>query len=296
KKRTAQFAKDNSPGTPESFPPPLQPNSISTLGELRSVTGPDGHNRLLVLGGLGNSGSAKTGIGQPSIQHYANNDGWFDDTSDGPVRANLVIQVSKIDGHPAPPNMSPQTVPVDVPAWVITGYPRYAPQIVDIVTMDDLVYDLAVRNFNYAPAIYKDGEWNNDYYPYFWRDIWPIPVRPFSYQFVADIDPMNGGDPHETGKGSGGNMDPDQLSAAPWAGSPAEQENHRARRGLIWKVLRKAGQENALYAAHPKVGRILFAMPLLCGDNPLSNDIVSKFLRLTDTQLFLIKQWAEGKF
>jgi hypothetical protein len=37
-------------------------------------------------------------------------------------------------------------------------------------------------------------------------------------------------------------------------------------------------------------------MPLLCRDNPLSNDLVSKFLRLTDTQLFLLRQWAEGKF
>ena len=37
-------------------------------------------------------------------------------------------------------------------------------------------------------------------------------------------------------------------------------------------------------------------MPLLCGDNPLSNEIPSKFLRLTDTQLFLLRQWADGKF
>ena len=38
------------------------------------------------------------------------------------------------------------------------------------------------------------------------------------------------------------------------------------------------------------------AMPLLCGDNPLSNTVPAKFLRLTDTQLFLLKQWADGKF
>src|SRR5262249_32425575 len=85
KLRVAHFAKGAPTGTPESSPPPLQPFSIDTLGELRSTTGPDGHNRLLVLGGLGNSGSAKTGMGQPSIHHYANNDGWFDDISDGSV-------------------------------------------------------------------------------------------------------------------------------------------------------------------------------------------------------------------
>jgi len=233
-------------------------------------------------------------MGQPSIQHYANNAGWFDDTSDGYVRATLVLQVTEIDGHPAPPGQT-AAIPVDIPAWVIVGYPRYAPQIVDIVTLDDLVYDIAVRDFNYAPTIYN-GDWNKDYHPYFWRDIWPILTRPFSYQFVADIDPMAGGDPHDTAKGMGGNMDPDLLSVPPHVGTPADQANHAAARAFIYKVLRKQGQENSIYADHPKQGRILFAMPLLCGDNPLSNDLVSKFLRLTDTQLFLLRQWAEGKF
>ena len=37
-------------------------------------------------------------------------------------------------------------------------------------------------------------------------------------------------------------------------------------------------------------------MPLLCGDNPLSNESPSKFLRLTDTMLFMMRQWAEGNF
>ena len=61
-------------------------------------------------------------------------------------------------------------------------------------------------------------------------------------------------------------------------------------------MLRKAGQENRLYADRQAPGRIFFAMPLLCGDNPISNDLPSKFLRLTDTMLFLLHQWAEGKF
>src|SRR5215831_12902939 len=113
KKRTAGFSKGTSPGTPESFPPDdLSPNPITTLGQLMSVTGPDQYNRLLVLGGFGNSGSTKQGLAEPSIQNYANNDGWFDDTSDGPVNASLVIQVEKIDGVPAPPNLV-QKIPVD---------------------------------------------------------------------------------------------------------------------------------------------------------------------------------------
>jgi hypothetical protein len=37
-------------------------------------------------------------------------------------------------------------------------------------------------------------------------------------------------------------------------------------------------------------------MPYLCGDNPISNVAATKFLRLTDTQLFFLRQWANGKF
>ena len=37
-------------------------------------------------------------------------------------------------------------------------------------------------------------------------------------------------------------------------------------------------------------------MPLLNGDNPLSNSVPSKFLRLTDYQLYVLRQWANGLF
>jgi hypothetical protein len=37
-------------------------------------------------------------------------------------------------------------------------------------------------------------------------------------------------------------------------------------------------------------------MPLLCGDNPLSNTAPAKFLSLTPTMLFLLGQWALGLF
>ena len=316
KERLANFSPGSSPGTPASFPPEnLRPNPITTLGEIRSVTGPDGHNRLLVLGGLGNSGSSKSGATEPSIQHYANNDGWFDDISDGPVSATLICKPLTIDGYPAPAGMTPLTIPVDVPAWVMVGYPRYAPQITDIVTMDDLVYDIAVRYFNYAPMIYghppfdphvavtdvrawrEKARWNPDYYPYFWRDIWPILTRPFAYQFVTDFDAMTGGDPHQTGKGSGGNMDPDQISIPPHAGeNPTDCQTRRARRQFVYSVLRKPGQENHLYTGDATQFARLFAMPFLCGDNPLTNTVASKFLRLTETMLFILHQWAEGKF
>jgi hypothetical protein len=95
-KQKAQFAAGVNPQAPQSFPPPLSPLSVDYLGELLA-TRQDGHNRLLVLGGRGNSGSVRSGLGEPLIQNYANNDGWFDDISDGPVTAMLSCQVVKVD-------------------------------------------------------------------------------------------------------------------------------------------------------------------------------------------------------
>ena len=39
---------------------------------------------------------------------------------------------------------------VDDPAWVIVGYPRFAPQIVHIITLNELVEDLAIRQFAFG--------------------------------------------------------------------------------------------------------------------------------------------------
>ena len=67
---------------------------------------------------------------------------------------------------------------------------------------------------------------------------------------------------------------------------------------FVWGVLRKPGQENIWdYPFDPNMPKYLpILMPFLCGDNPLSNTVPSKFLRLTETQLFILGQWAHGKF
>ena len=334
KQRTAQFTRGQNPGYTQSFPPPLTPLSIETLGELKA-TQQDKYNRLIVLGGFGKAGSYKKGFGQPVIKHYANNDGWFDDISDGPVMARVKYKVLKEDGRdPNPHTPKFQFVTVESPAWVIVGYPRYAPEILDIVTMDDLVYDIAVREFGYNPFMYgtppfissqpppdpadskalalwrENAQWNPDYYPYFNRDIWPILTRPQNYQVLMDFDAFTGGDPHETASGSGGNFDPSVISIPPHDGEdPEELKARRRQRMFIWNVLRKSGQENLWTSPLPNGQENLWTsshlndpknlpilMPFLCGDNPLSNIVPSKFLRLTDTQLFILNQWAEGKF
>ncbi|MDH6129903.1 LodA/GoxA family CTQ-dependent oxidase [Kitasatospora sp. GP82] len=91
------------------------------LGELRT----DEDGRLLVFGGFGQSASYN---GKP-VTTYANNEGWHDDTGDGPVTATVTL--------------GDREVPVD-PAWVLVGPPNYAPALKGIRTLYDLLYDVFV--------------------------------------------------------------------------------------------------------------------------------------------------------
>ncbi|GHG61908.1 LodA/GoxA family CTQ-dependent oxidase [Streptomyces griseocarneus] len=98
------------------------------LGELRT----DAVGRLVFLGGRGVSASFEN---KPA-GHFANNDTWHDDVSDGPVTAE-----ARIDGR---------TVPVD-PAWVVVAPPNYAPDLKSVRTMYDLMRDTFVAAGTLAP-------------------------------------------------------------------------------------------------------------------------------------------------
>ena len=91
------------------------------LGEITTDSG----GRLVVLGGRGKSGSLP---GAP-ITDFANNDGWYDDVSDGPVTARV-----RIDG---------KDLPVD-PAWVVVAPPNYAPDLKGVRTLYDLLRDVFI--------------------------------------------------------------------------------------------------------------------------------------------------------
>ncbi len=93
------------------------------LGEIAT----DDHARLVVLGGHGVSASwdASRAI------TFANNEGWHDDVSDGPVTAEVVL-----DGTPLEV----------VPSWVVVAPPNYAPQRKSVRTMWDLMRDVAIQD------------------------------------------------------------------------------------------------------------------------------------------------------
>ena len=238
-RRRAEFSRSGSGAYAPTFPPEdLQPHSIDTLGEILT----DDKGRLLVLGGCGNSGTCKTGFGHPRIDTYANNDGWFDDTSDGPVMARLVMYSSEVSRL--------RYIDVEYPAWVLAAYPRYCPEILDIITLEEVVQDVAIREFAARPDLYGPTgsfghpkhidptdlaaltywkasrlEWNPSYRPWFYRDIWPILFRPDEMNFVTNVLQQSNFPHNQTSRG---NFDPNILSLPPFVVPAAEQSHQRA--------------------------------------------------------------------
>lgn len=310
----AAFTKGENPGYPQTFPPAdIKPNPIDTLGEL--IANKQGDNpRLVVLGGRGNSGSTNT----PVITSFVNNDGWYDDISDGPVTAKInytyPFTYTNSDGKKVTEAKN-GVMEVQVPAWVVVGYPRYVPQMLDMITLDEAMYDLFVRNFQYAPQVFgvapydrasntpkteeetalwlNDAGYNPDYYPKFYEEIWPVLRRPDLYQYTYDFDFFSGGDPHNTG--TGGNLDQRALSTPPSGGKDPYLQN----RQYVIRIMREPLQTNLYFnTGKSKINpdhkpRL---MPMLCGNNPISNTSPDKFLAMTQTQLFFLRQWAAGKF
>jgi hypothetical protein len=72
----------------------------------------------------------------------------------------------------------------------------------------------------------------------------------------------------------------------------------RPYRQYVFDLLRQQGEENTFRIGTKPTSRVhgLPLMPLLAGDNPLTNTLPSKFLRLTDYQYYLLRQWALGFF
>ncbi len=241
----------------QRFPPQdIGPFSIDTLGDINMTE----QGELHVVAGHGHSGSD---LKHRTIKTYANNDGWYDDTSDGPVTAVVVLH----DG----------TEIETTPAWVICGPPAYAPQIANLVTLYDTIFDTTVRKMNARPNIYSQGMWNsgdNGFKPHFETHIKPILERGQHYPWVVAIPPR-----------------PHCFNMEMMADNSSGMKGMRQR---IVDYLRAPGDENTLVSG--TTGGTM--MPYLAGDASIgpADKTPSKFLCLTDTQYFMLQQWADGYF
>jgi hypothetical protein len=121
------------------------------LGELRT----DEAGRLIVLGGRGFSSS---GDGTKAVT-FANNEGWHDDVSDGPVTARVTFHGDEL---------------IVDPAWVVVAPPNYAPMQKSVRTLWDLMRDVAIQA----------GTLPSPMRPSFEQDIRPIFERMSHLQWV----------------------------------------------------------------------------------------------------------------
>jgi hypothetical protein len=151
---------------PKSFPqdhfPLYNPwGEIDTLGELST----DPQGRLIVAGGYGRASAIlqenDSGTTEPApLQNAVDNDGWFDDCSDGPVDATLVFNDgSRVAVHGA---------------WVNVTDPAFAPQTQNVVSLWDDVYDTWVRELDLQPEVYSQGRFQADFKPAFADQIQPF--------------------------------------------------------------------------------------------------------------------------
>lgn len=118
------------------------------LGELRT----DPQGRLLFLGGFGISDSPWPN-NPPTT--FANNDGWHDDVSDGPVDASVIYDGDELQVEGA---------------WIVTAPPNYAPDLVGIQTMYDVIFNTLDAPSTGSAGLYAKRKVT----PSFQHDILPI--------------------------------------------------------------------------------------------------------------------------
>jgi len=256
KKTTASWwngtAVKKLPDYPKSFPDDSFPKldcpigPIDTLGELQT----DSEGRLLVIGAHGKACAWTDGDGKPyPLNHDVDNDGWFDDTADGPVSAALVLDdgsVEQVHG-----------------AWVVSTDPSYAPQILNVVSLWDDIYDAWVRALALAPDLFADGAFNPGYQPDFADQIYPFLSSAALQRWATNL-PERAIAAHGAVGGITASDDPDKTELA----------------GL--GVIRNPNM--------PADASKTFLMPLSLGDNG------QPFLSPSRTQYFFLQQWDAKKF
>ncbi|MGH9931318.1 MAG: LodA/GoxA family CTQ-dependent oxidase [Pyrinomonadaceae bacterium] len=144
------------PGQKTAFDTGKFMGKIVPLGEIST----DAQGHLILLGGFGQSASPTNA----ELTTFANNDGWYDDVSDGPVSAAIVL------------NGGVQTIQA-AGAWAIVGPPDFAPALDSVITLYDVLLQVAVDKLGLVlPA-----------QPSFTKDIYPLLLRSINLKWVSKL-------------------------------------------------------------------------------------------------------------
>jgi len=226
------------------------------LGEVRT----DDAGRLLFLGGHGVSASP-TGspIYDPEDPNgFINADGWYDDMSDGPVTAEVMIE-----GRP---------IPVE-PAWVLTAPPNYGPNVHGVRTLYDLLFDL------YVWAGWLDAPREVS----FREDVYPILRRLSKLQWV------NRGFATQFGYAAPNDFEnPDYVAKLAYVPKSGEVDLYGELRRQVFNSFRDPnGTDNNQFPWPWIYGDAMDVPP---ANTPRQNASVSP------TQYLVLMAWAAGKF
>ncbi|WP_266171359.1 LodA/GoxA family CTQ-dependent oxidase [Dyella subtropica] len=226
------------------------------IGELQT----DAAGRLQVLGGHGESASPK---GTPIFDKddpdsFINADGWYDDTCDGVVTANV--------------NIEGRDIPVEA-AWVVTAPPNYGPQVKSVRTMYDLLYDLYVQaGWLQPPGVIS-----------FTHDVYPILFRLTDLQWTNQGFAENFG--HDTMFDFANPELIEKLSTLP---VDPGYDPHKALRRQIFLNFRPPYPTDGNQLPWPWLYGDAMQVP--AGESPRQNASVSA------TQYEVLRRWVDGDF
>jgi L-Lysine epsilon oxidase N-terminal/L-lysine epsilon oxidase C-terminal domain/Iron-containing redox enzyme len=252
------------------------------LGELRT----DVVGRLVVLGGHGISepvgpNGPEKGLDRVAhwITSYVNNDDWYDDTSDGPVTATVRLRNGKL--------LTAR------PAWVIVTPPDFAPQVTNLVTLFDVMEEVALA------AKLPDGPGTPKSRPIeqtsVEADVRPILERVNAYRWVSPLG-LRG-----HGEGKPGAFDKNAVKATTALGDVGVSERDR-----FFSLIRKP----VYLGLDPVTGAVAhtpdfdpgairqataYFMPPLSGDQgDRTSGKASTWLTVTRLQYERLKAWRDG--
>lgn len=221
------------------------------LGHLET----DDNGRLLVIGGNGVSRSPL----ETALNNFANNPGWYDDCSDGPVSATVQIDGEIFEAEKA---------------WVVIASPAYAPDIHNVVTWYDQARNIEARVFN--PSL-------NLVTPSFTSDIYPVLRNASLLQWVS----LSARSGH--GKGMGGDfLAPGMLEKL----SDNSDTEKALRRGIFGRLMEPntPAQRAQQRPLAPK------NMPNLYSGIDPEDRTKYQYASLTPYQYSLMEKWADGDF
>ncbi len=243
--------------------------TVTELGSMKT----DSKMNLTVVGGKGIAG------GNEPYSDFAGGNEWYDDISDGPVLCELTLADGSV---------------VTLDAWVLVGPTKFAPELVNITTLYDTLFDVAVIHQKKIPELYDGEKWNSNFCVNYDRDIAPIVERIGHYRWVANIPSMtNFSNPSFDLRDNSEKNRKNREAYFSYFRKPAKEENGYGGENNVLSSSYKNSDKEGFY---DEFVTGIPLMPANSGSNSAGDQIMDRFVTLSKTQYFFLEQWSKGKF